>query len=133
MKTLKFYKFAALAVILIMAFSMPMAAKKKNEAKIDFKETIYDFGKISAKGGKVSHEFAFTNEGDTNLIIIDAKADCGCTKPEYSEAPIAPGKSSTIKITYVPNGSGHFTKKVTVTTNGNPRKTRLLIKGEVVE
>ena len=133
MKTLKFSIFAVIAVLMGMALAIPASAKKKGESKIEFKETTHDFGKVSVKGGKVSHEFTFTNAGQGNLVIVDAKADCGCTKPEYSEEPVAPGKSGKIKVTFVPNGSGQFAKKVTVTTNGTPRKARLLIRGEVVE
>ncbi len=133
MKSIKTTIYLSMAIILMMGIAIEATAKKKSEAKMDIKENVYDFGKVSAKGGKVSHEFTFTNTGDSNLTIIDARADCGCTKPAYSEEPVAPGKTGTIKVTFVPTGKGHFTKKVTVTTNGNPRKTRLLIKGEVVE
>ena len=132
MKTLK--PIVLLTVLLALAIAMPAAAKNtKKEAKISFTEDVYDFGKVSVEKGKVSHNFSFTNIGDANLVITNARADCGCTKPEYSDEPIAPGKSGSLKVTFVPNGQGHFVKKVTVTTNGNPRKTHLLIKGEVVK
>ena len=120
------------AILAAFIFSIPAVADKK-DSKISFKETIYDFGKISLKSGKVSHEFSFTNEGDRNLVITNARADCGCTRPEYDDSPVAPGKGGKVKVTFAPAAKGHFSKKVTVTTNGSPRKTRLLIKGEVVE
>lgn len=132
MKTLKFKIIATVALILCAAFAAIPASAKKKEARMDFQEEVFDFGKVSVNGGNVSHEFTYTNSGDSNLVIIDAKADCGCTKPAFSEEPTAPGKTGKIKVTFVPNGRGHFTKKVTVTTNGKPRKYRLLIKGEVV-
>lgn len=130
-KTVERSIIGALAVICLMLIAVPIRADKK-VAKIDFKETIYDFGDVSVKNGKVSHEFAFSNIGDKNLIIVDAKADCGCTRPEYSDEPVAPGGAGKIKVTFVPNGKGHFSKKVTITTNGDPRKSRLIIKGNVV-
>lgn len=138
MKTIKaeFHRaFVLLSITILMAMSFTIGteAKKKSEARIHFTEDIFDFGKISAKKGKVSHEFTFTNAGESNLVIVNAKADCGCTKPTYSEEPTAPGKTGTIIVTYLPSGKGYFTKKVTITTNGTPRKTRLLIKGEVTE
>lgn len=108
-------------------------AENQKEAKISFTETIYDFGRISLKKGKVNHEFTFTNAGGKNLVITNARADCGCTRPEYSEAPVAPGKEGKLKVTFAPAAKGHFSKKVTVTTNGSPRKVRLIIKGEVIE
>lgn len=134
MKTFKFtYIFTVVALIGLLTLSPSVMAADKKDAKISFAETIYDFGRISLKKGKVSHEFIFTNAGDKNLVITNARADCGCTRPEYSDAPVAPGKEGSLKVTFVPAGKGHFSKKVTVTTNGNPRKTRLIIKGEVTE
>ncbi len=131
MKTIKnILTIAAVFAALIVA--LPAVAAKK-EAKIVFKEKTYDFGQISLKGGKVSHEFTFTNDGDGNLVITNARADCGCTRPEYNDAPVAPGASGKIKVTFAPAAKGNFTKKITITSNGNPKKTRLLIKGEVVE
>lgn len=111
-------------------------AKKKNnnsgEARISFIEKVYDFGVIKENGGPVSHEFRFTNAGDGNLVIFDARAECGCTRPSYPQEAIAPGKSSKVKVTYNPAGRpGGFDKVVTITTNGNPRKVRLKIRGTV--
>ncbi|MDE5848655.1 MAG: DUF1573 domain-containing protein [Muribaculaceae bacterium] len=132
MKTLKTTSILTTALLIVMLLGAFPALAKDN-AKISFNEAVYDFGQISLKKGKVSHEFTFTNTGEKNLVITDARADCGCTRPEYSDAPIAPGKTGTVKVTLAPAAKGHFTKKVTITTNGSPRKTRLLIKGEVVE
>lgn len=126
-------KIITLATILAsLILAMPVLAEK-NGSKISFKEAVYDFGKVSLKKGKVSHEFQFTNVGDRNLVITNARADCGCTRPEYSDEPVAPGGTGKVKVTFAPASKGHFTKKITITTNGNPRKTRLLIKGEVAE
>ncbi|MDE6291403.1 MAG: DUF1573 domain-containing protein [Muribaculaceae bacterium] len=120
-------------VLLVSALLISVPTMAKDKGSMNFNESVYDFGQISLKKGKVSHEFTFTNSGDKNLVITDARADCGCTRPEYSEAPVAPGKSGTVKVTFAPAAKGHFSKKVTITNNGNPRKVRLIIKGEVVE
>lgn len=134
MKTFKLtYIYAVAALVGLLLLSVPARGADKPDAKINFSETVYDFGPVSLKKGKVSHEFKFTNAGDKNLVITNARADCGCTRPEYSDAPVAPGKSGTLKVTFAPAAKGHFSKKVTVTTNGNPRKVRLIIKGEVTE
>lgn len=130
MKRIKTHILSALSILAMLALALPAYAKK--DARIDFKETVYDFGQVSVKKGKVSHEFIFTNAGDKNLVITNARADCGCTRPEYNDSPVAPGKSGSVKVTFAPNGRGHFSKKVTVTTNGEPRKTRLIVKGEMV-
>ncbi len=132
MKTIRIKSiFSALLLIVGLLVAFPVFAG--DNARIDFNESVYDFGQISLKKGKVSHEFSFTNKGQKNLVITNARADCGCTRPEYSDAPVAPGKGGTEKVTFAPAAKGHFSKKITITTNGNPRKVRLLIKGEVVE
>ena len=115
----------------ISVFSLKIYAKDKS--KVKFEETTYDFGMIKEKGGTVSHEFVFKNEGPGNLVIIDAKADCGCTQPLFPEAPISPGKEGKIKVTFNPMGRpGGFTKVIMVKTNGEPRKVNLKIRGTVV-
>lgn len=96
-------------------------------------QTTHNFGTIKENGGPVTCEFPFVNEGEANLIIFDATAECGCTRPSYPKQPIAPGKSGVIKVTYNPVGRpGAFDKMVTVKTNGKPGKVRLKVKGTVM-
>lgn len=123
--------FCIMAIIAIAIPAASDAAGKK--AKIGFTEYRHDFGNVKEKDGAVSHEFTFSNEGDGNLIIIDATATCGCTRPEYPKHPIAPGKKGKIKVTYNPAGRpGPIDRTVTVKTNGSPKKVRLKIVGNVI-
>lgn len=124
-------------LIMIMALMIPEVSlakdKSKGKAKIEFSEKSYDFGVIKEADGRVSHEFEFTNTGDAHLIIIEATATCGCTRPEYPKNPIAPGKKGKIKVTYNPAGRpGAIDRTITVKTNGNPKKVRLKLKGNVI-
>lgn len=122
--------FAILMVVLIAGTGF---AGNKKEAKMKFDTTIYDFGNIKEDGGKVSHEFEFTNTGKAPLKIESARAECGCTKPEYPHEEIAPGEKGKIKVTFNPLGRpGGFTKVVTIRSNANPGKTTLKIRGTVV-
>lgn len=111
-------------------------AKKKGEngsAKIKFTEQVHDFGAVKEDGGPVKCDFQFVNVGDGNLVVVDATAECGCTRPEFPKNPIAPGKRGKIHVTFNPIGRvGSFEKVVIVKTNGNPRKTRLKIRGSVI-
>lgn len=101
------------------------------EAKFDVK--YHDFGTIQEANGPVSCTFEFTNTGDKPLLIIDATASCGCTRPEYPTKPIKPGKKGKIKVTYSPIGRpGAFKKTVKVKTNGKERSTTLRIEGTVI-
>ena len=129
--------FLLMAVGILTFFGFDAAAKKSKgnkdgEAKIEFAQKVYDFGVVKEDGGNVSHEFEFVNKGDANLLIFKATAECGCTKPNFPKNPIAPGKSGKLKVTFNPAGRpGGFEKVVTVTTNGNPRKVRIKIRGTV--
>lgn len=128
MKKLKYLLLIAATIFMI----LPAIAKDKAEASINFSEKRHNFGTVKEDGGPVSYEFTFVNDGNGNLIIYEATAQCGCTKPEYPKNPIAPGKSGKIKVTYNPIGRpGPFEKVVTVRTNGKPAKNRLKISGTV--
>lgn len=124
-----------LVLCLLIAFSigLTLSAADKNKSQIKFEQTVFDFGNIKEDGGKVSHEFTFTNVGEEPLKITNARAECGCTTPEYPKDEIAPGESGTIKVTYNPLGRpGGFTKVVTVRCTGNPGKVNLKIRGTVL-
>ena len=71
--------------------------------------------------------------GNKPLIIVEAMASCGCTRPEYPTRPIKPGKKGKISVTYSPIGRpGAFRKTIKVKTNGRERVTTLTITGTVV-
>jgi hypothetical protein len=94
--------------------------------------TTYDFGKITLNK-PVTHEFRFTNSGNTPLVISSVQASCGCTVTDYSKDPIAPGSEGYVKATYNAAKVGVFSKTVTVNANAEESVVQLTIKGEVVE
>ncbi|MDR1056721.1 MAG: DUF1573 domain-containing protein [Prevotellaceae bacterium] len=99
---------------------------------IDFVKKTHDFGSIKEKGGIVSCTFEFTNKGSAPLVINNVLASCGCTTPEWTKAPVAPGKNGSIKIAYNPDGRPYpFDKTVTVNSNASESTVILHIKGNV--
>lgn len=130
-------KFALICLFATMAFGMAKAqdTEKKdipaNGAKITFTETEHNYGTLQ-KGGNGDCEFTFKNEGNEPLILSNVKASCGCTTPSYTQKPVMPGETGTIKVHYNTNNVGGFSKTVTVTSNAvdNPRVV-LRIKGNV--
>ena len=100
---------------------------------VEFPELVHDFGTIAENGGAVSHEVSFTNTGDAPLMIVNASASCGCTRPDFPKKPIKAGKSDRIKVTFLPAGRpGEFNKTVTIRTNAKTtKKVTLRIKGFV--
>jgi hypothetical protein len=98
------------------------------EAKIEFKETVWDFGNI-VDGERVVHTFKFKNVGEGDLLISSCTASCGCTIPEWPKEPIAPGAEGSIKVEFNSAGkSGNVSKDITILSNANPVKSMLQIK-----
>jgi hypothetical protein len=96
-----------------------------------FDKDTHDFGKIKG-GDKVTYDFKFTNAGKSPLIITDAVASCGCTKPEWPKTPIKPGENAAIRVTFNSAGKvGLQDKQITITANTNPAQNMVHLIGEV--
>lgn len=122
-----------LCVLSVFTAISVMAAKKPAPA-YTVENASYDFGTIREADGSVTHLFTISNTGEAPLIILSATASCGCTKPEYPRAPIKPGESASVKVTYNPSGRpGEFDKTVSLKTNDpKHRKAVLRITGTVI-
>jgi len=66
--------------------------------KIQFDQTIYDFGKTS-QVATVSGIFHFKNNGDAILKVEPPKPSCGCTAAEVKPDTLPPGASGEIPFT----------------------------------
>lgn len=114
---------------ILLATGMASAQKK---AIISTPEAVYNFGEIKEADGKVSHTFLIKNEGDAPLVITRVIASCGCTTPEWTREPIAPGKTGELTVTFDPTGRpGEFTKTVAVYSNGKTGNYVMTIIGDV--
>lgn len=89
-----------------------------------------DFAKIG-QGTPVTATFKFKNTGKIPLVISGVQASCGCTTPDYSKEPIAPGESGFVMATYNAANPGAFHKSVTVSANVDGGSVVLYLKGEV--
>lgn len=101
-------------------------------AKLSVDKEEHDFGDLK-KGEKAETEFTITNTGDADLVIIDARATCGCTVPQKPEQPIKPGQSDKIKVAFSATSVGMQNKQVTLTTNTEEGTKVLRIKANVTE
>ena len=114
----------AMALCCIAAMAQPKAT---------FKEASYDFGTIKESKGPVKHTFEVVNIGNKPLIIIDAVASCGCTRPIFSAKPIKPGKKGKVQVTFSPAGrAGNFKKTIKVRTNTDEKVSSLVITGVII-
>ena len=117
---------------IITVVSLFIAISLFAQPKIEFKNSTYDYGTIKEDDGLAQTVFEYTNTGDQPLVLNNVRATCGCTTPEWTKEPIAPGKSGSIKVAYNPKGRpGNFTKSINVYSNTQPSVNILTIKGTV--
>jgi hypothetical protein len=119
-------------VLMLMAFFFAGAqgtSAPEDPEVLKLKEIEHDFGQIP-QGKPVYYSFEIVNSGKEALKLDDVHASCGCTTPEWSHDPIAPGATAIIKVGYNAAAEGPFTKPITITYHSNQTK-QLTIKGTV--
>ena len=93
----------------------------------------YDFGAFKEDSGLVTCQFKGINVANEPISIVSARATCGCTTPEYSYQPFAPGDTITITVSYDPEGRpGRFMKKVYLKNSNDESQSELRIRGVVI-
>ena len=102
-----------LLVVALFFVSFGVAA----QGAFSFEKEQHDFGNIE-EGTKATYVFKFKNTGDQPIVISNVRASCGCTTPDWSREPIAPGAQSSITVIYnSKNRPGNFYKTITITSN----------------
>jgi Protein of unknown function (DUF1573) len=82
-----------------------------------FAKSKHDFGTIK-EGEVVKHTFTFKNTGNQPLIISDVRVTCGCTTPDWTRTPVAPGQTGYIIAQFNSTGKpGQNNKVITVVSN----------------
>ncbi|MEO1517109.1 MAG: DUF1573 domain-containing protein [Bacteroidota bacterium] len=94
--------------------------------------TEHDFGVVQ-RNESVTYGFVFQNISDEPIVIENIRYTCGCTAPDWTEAPIEPDSSSTINIRYKWHKKGYFRKKIKVFVSGQRKAEVLYVEGEVLE
>lgn len=102
-------------------------------ARITFDAPEFDFGTIK-EGDIIEHRYKFTNTGKVPLTILNARASCGCTTPDWPKDPISPGGTGEIYAKFNSDGrTGDQSKIIVVTANTHPNESRVKLKGHVNE
>jgi hypothetical protein len=121
-----------LTILSIFTFALQAQDNKATVAdSIIFDKLVHDYVTI-AQGGDGNCVFTFTNKGTKPLVLNNVRAFCGCTTPEWTKTPVAPGEKGTIKVRYNTSLVGSFNKSITVNSNAANSEVKLSIKGQVV-
>ena len=102
-----------------------------NVARFRFETEKFDFGTVK-EGQIVYHVFDFENTGKVPLLIKDVRSTCGCTVPDWPDAPIEPGGTGSISVKFdTTNKFAEQSKPVIITANTYPATTRVYLYGVV--
>ncbi|HZL09792.1 MAG TPA: DUF1573 domain-containing protein [Prolixibacteraceae bacterium] len=123
----------SISLLLAILICMPFANQAQTaKSRIAFEKTQHNFGTFKEELGAQTVSFNFKNEGTVPLILNNVQASCGCTTPEWTREPIAPGAKGVIKVSYDPrNRPGVFNKTIRVSSNAENPDVVLSISGEV--
>lgn len=120
--------FVTLLTSLILLFSPPQTSS-----------VVEWLGPVELELGEIPHQkpvfvrFPYRNVSPKPLTIDNIRTGCGCTFPDWSEAAVAPGDTSSILIEYDAEKMGYFKQWIRVFFHSQRQAERLWIKGEVVE
>lgn len=102
------------------------------QGNFKFVEEKHDFGKIP-EGPQVEYIFEYTNIGDKPLTVSSVSPSCGCTIPDWSKDPVAPGGKGFIKAIYnTQNRVGMFNKSLTIYSDAIEPNKVIFFVGEVI-
>lgn len=96
---------------------------------LEARKSVFDFGSIP-QGRPVFHVFILENPSLKPVLIDNIQASCGCTTPEWSKEPVAPGAKSEVKVGFNAAADGPFEKTIQVFYAGG-QQILLTIKGNV--
>ncbi|MDD6364902.1 MAG: DUF1573 domain-containing protein [Bacteroidales bacterium] len=120
------------AMFLLAASTAGAQTKFGNTVLLD--KTVHNFGNVLLSDGPVSCSFSVTNISDKPVAIYSVVSSCGCTGVEWTKAPIAAGKSGTIKATYTNDeGPYPFEKTLTAYVSGLSTPVILRLRGTSVQ
>ena len=92
-------------------------------------KSFHEFGSI-AQGRPVYHVFVLENKSALPVVIDNVQASCGCTTPEWTKEPIAPGGKTNLRVGFNAAAEGPFEKTIQVFYQQG-KQLELAIRGNV--
>ncbi len=132
MKVSKKIPYIVLCAIISLLILPQRYAQAQNvfENTVSFDKVVHDFGDILLSSGSQNCTFTFENVGPEPIVVHNVLASCGCTEPTWTKAPIRPGESGTIDVTFTNDqGPYPFNKSITVYISGLSKPVVLRLKG----
>lgn len=122
--------------MVVMAIFIPrtMVRGEGTPRILSFEPNVISIDTVRYDAGEITVRFECTNICDKPVAIIDVRSQCGCTRPSFGKASIAPGKKGYVDVVFDPHTLFADQKRhlTVVATNGEYRKfSTLTITGYV--
>ncbi len=115
------------------AQKMKIGDPTKNDGKVEWIPMQIETGDIPF-GIPLEKFYEVKNISQEDLVILEVKSGCHCTVVDWTKAPIPPGQSGKIRITFDALKVGEFYKIISVATNFDPEiSIALSMIGKVLE
>ncbi len=100
-----------------------------SEPTIQFKDTVWDFGKI--KEGVINKDFTFRNTGTAVLRITNTRTSCSCTTVGDYSKETRPGEEGKIAVFFNADGRFGWHEKTVFVSSNDPKNAviELTVKG----
>ena len=97
-----------------------------------FARDTLDIGDVPV-GKQVRVEVPFSVEGDAPIVVLQCKAECGCTTPECPKEVFYPQEGGVIPIHLYTDmlDTGAFVKKVELYLHAKPKRRFIYLRGRV--
>lgn len=123
-----------LRILAVLAVSIASeSAFAQIEKSLKFIPEEVNFGNIRETDGAVTKIVRAVNISQDSTFIISARTSCGCSEAQFDGRMLAPGDTTTVKITYDPtNRPGKFLKMAKIFTGKERISNTFRLKGNVI-
>lgn len=110
-------------------------AQEYQGAHLKLESAYHNFGDIPRKGGDLSWEFEYTNDGTAPLVLLRTQTTCSCLKVNHPKRPLAPGQTAKIRVIYEPhkNEPGTFSKVIQLYSNSTGGRELITVCGNSLD
>ncbi|MCH5330843.1 MAG: DUF1573 domain-containing protein [Alistipes sp.] len=126
-----------LMIMLLLAAPLSIRSATRGGGHIKFKRTVCNMGDIPRRGGDISADFEFENDGDEPIVITRVTTSCTCVKADFSRRPVKVNGKGVVRVTYEPHkmSPGNFYKTVQVhfKSSGRQQNAILVMQGNSVD
>lgn len=121
-----------LSILAALSLTLVSFGQNDFEGKVSFDKIVHDFGDLMVTDPPQKTIFIMKNIGSAPVAIHNVMSSCGCTEPTWSKAPVRPGGTAQIEVTFLNDqGAYPFSKTLTVYVSGLSKPVLLKIKGDV--